>query len=120
MSDTARAAGLALLRSHVLIAGEAVQGDSRIAVDDPATGEVIGHVPELGVEQTERAIAAAHAAFPAWSGTSPHERAAILRRWAALIDAKAEGLAGLMALENGKPLEEARGEVAYANGFIKT
>lgn len=119
MSDTARAAGLALLRSHALIAGEAVQGDSRIAVDDPATGGVIGHVPDLGVEQTERAIAAAHAAFPAWSGTSPHERAAILRRWAALIDAKAEGLAGLMALENGKPLEEARGEVAYANGFIK-
>ena len=119
MTHPARAAGLKLLRPHALIAGEAVTADARIAVDDPATGEVIGHVPDLGAAETDRAIAAAHEAFPAWSRTSPHERAAFLRRWAALIDANAEGLAGLMALENGKPLEEARGEVAYANGFLK-
>ena len=119
MTHPARAAGLKLLRQHALIAGEAVTADQRIAVDDPATGEVIGHVPDLGAKETDRAIAAAHDAFPAWSRTRPDERAAFLRRWAALIDDNAEGLAGLMALENGKPLDEARGEVAYANGFLK-
>ena len=115
-----KAAARALIRQHALIAGEAVPVKGKgIAVDDPATGEVIGHVPDLGAAETERAIQAAHDAFPAWSRSDPHERAAFLRRWAALIDDNAEGLAGLMALENGKPLEEARGEVTYANGFIK-
>ena len=115
-----KAAARALIREHVLIAGETIPVKGKgIAVDDPATGEIIGHVPELGTAETERAIQAAHDAFPAWSRSDPHQRAAFLRRWAALIDDHAEGLAGLMALENGKPLEEARGEVAYANGFIK-
>lgn len=114
-----RDAGLSLLREHALIAGEPVTSDARIAVDDPSTGEIIGHVPDLGAADTERAIEAAADAFPAWSRTSPHERAAILRDWARRIDDDAEGLAALMALENGKPFEEARGEVAYANSFIK-
>ena len=119
MSDP-KAAGLALIREHALIAGEAipVKGKS-IAVDDPATGEIIGRVPDLGAAETERAIQAAHDAFADWSRSDPHARAAFLRRWAALIDDSAEGLAGLMALENGKTLTEARGEVTYANGFIK-
>ena len=115
----ARDAGLKLLREHALIAGEPVASDARIAVDDPATGEIIGHVPDLGAAETERAIQAAHAAFPGWSRSDPHHRAGILRDWARLIDGHAEGLAALMALENGKPFEEARGEVAYANSFIK-
>ncbi len=115
----ARDAGLKLLREHALIAGQPTTSDARIAVDDPATGEIIGHVPDLGAAETERAIRAAAEAFPAWSGTSPHERAAVLRDWARRIDDKAEALAALMALENGKPFEEAKGEVAYANGFIK-
>ncbi len=114
-----REAGRSLLREHALIAGAPVTSDARIPVDDPATGEIIGHVPDLGAAETERAIQAAHDAFPAWSRTSPHGRAAILREWARLIDDKAEGLAALMALENGKPFEEAKGEVAYANSFIK-
>lgn len=114
-----REAGLSLLREHALIAGKPVTADARIAVDDPATGEIIGHVPDLGAAETERAIRAAADAFPAWSQTSPHERAAILRDWARRIDDEAEGLAALMALENGKPFEEAKGEVAYANSFIK-
>ena len=114
-----RDAGLELLREHALIAGEAVTSDARIPVDDPATGEIIGHVPDLGAAEAERAIQTAHDAFPAWSRTSPHARAAVLREWARLIDDKAEGLAALMALENGKPFEEAKGEVAYANSFIK-
>jgi len=119
MSDP-KAAGRALIREHALIAGEviAVTGQG-IAVDDPATGEIIGHVPDLGAAETERAVKAAHDAFPDWSRSDPHARAAFLRRWAALIDENAEGIAGLMALENGKTLAEARGEITYANGFIK-
>ena len=120
MNTAARDAGLKLLREHAFIAGEAVPaGADGIAVDDPATGEIIGHIPNLGAAETERAIQAAHEAFPAWSRSDPHKRAKFLRDWAALIDDNLEGLGALMALENGKPFEEAKGEVAYANGFIK-
>jgi succinate-semialdehyde dehydrogenase/glutarate-semialdehyde dehydrogenase len=119
MTIAARDAGLMLLREHALIAGEAVTGDKRIAVDDPATGEIIGHVPDLGVAETERAVQAAHDAFPEWSRTDPHKRAAFLREWARLIDENLDGLGALMALENGKPFEEARGEAVYANSFLK-
>jgi succinate-semialdehyde dehydrogenase / glutarate-semialdehyde dehydrogenase len=114
-----RDAGLKLLREHALIGGEAVTGTARIAVDDPATGEILGHVPDLGAAETERAIRAATDAFPDWSRSDPHRRAQILRDWAALVDENTNGLAALMALENGKPFAEARGEVAYANGFLK-
>jgi succinate-semialdehyde dehydrogenase / glutarate-semialdehyde dehydrogenase len=114
-----RDAGLKLLREHALIGGEAVTGTARIAVDDPATGEVLGHVPDLGAAETEQAIRAAAAAFPDWSRSDPHRRAQILRDWSALVDENTVGLAALMALENGKPFAEARGEVAYANGFLK-
>jgi succinate-semialdehyde dehydrogenase/glutarate-semialdehyde dehydrogenase len=75
--------------------------------------------PDLGVAETERAIQAAHDAFPDWSRTDPHKRATFLRDWARLIDENLDGLGGLMALENGKPFEEARGEAVYANSFLK-
>jgi succinate-semialdehyde dehydrogenase/glutarate-semialdehyde dehydrogenase len=116
----AREAGLKLLRQHALIAGEAipVSGEG-IAVDDPATGEIIGRVPDLGVAETETAIRAAEDAFADWSRSDPHRRAAFLREWARLVDENTEGLGALMALENGKPFEEAKGEVAYANSFLK-
>ncbi|MGQ2989810.1 MAG: NAD-dependent succinate-semialdehyde dehydrogenase [Brevundimonas sp.] len=120
MNTAARDAGLKLLRQHAFIAGEAVPVSGKgIAVDDPATGEVLGHIPDLGVAETERAIQAAHEAFPDWSRSDPHKRAAFLREWARLIDDNTEGLGALMALENGKPFEEAKGEVAYANSFLK-
>jgi len=120
VNQTAKNAGLALMRQHALIAGEPIPANgSGIAVDDPATGEVIGHVPELGAAETDAAIQAAAEAFPDWSRGDPHRRAAFLRQWAALIDQNLEGLGALMALENGKPFEEAKGEVTYANGFIK-
>lgn len=119
MTRDPRDAGLKLLREHALIAGEAVTGSAWIEVDDPADGSIIGRIPDLGVAETERAIKASVDAFPAWSRSDPHKRAAILREWARLIDENAEGLGALMALENGKPFEEAKGEVAYANGFIK-
>ncbi|WP_333591593.1 NAD-dependent succinate-semialdehyde dehydrogenase [Brevundimonas sp.] len=114
-----RAAGLKLLRQHALIAGEAVTSARTLVVDDPATGETLGHVPALDPAEVERAVQAAHDAFADWSRSDPHRRAAFLRAWAGLIDDNVEGLAALMALENGKPFEEAKGEVAYANGFIK-
>jgi succinate-semialdehyde dehydrogenase/glutarate-semialdehyde dehydrogenase len=108
------------MRQHALIAGEAIAaGPNGIAVDDPATGELIGRVPDLGVAETERAIQAAHDAFPEWSRTDPHSRSAFLRDWARLIDENLDGLGALMAIENGKPYEEARGEVVYANSFLK-
>lgn len=120
MTQTAKDAGLSLLRQHALIAGEPIPANGAgVAVDDPATGEIIGHVPDLGVAETEAAIQAAAEAFPAWSRSDPHKRAAFLRKWAELIDENTEGLGALMALENGKPFDEAKGEVAYANGFIK-
>ncbi|WP_374600300.1 NAD-dependent succinate-semialdehyde dehydrogenase [Brevundimonas sp.] len=120
MNTAARDAGLKLLRQHALIAGRAIAANGKgISVDDPATGEIIGHIPDLGVTETEQAIDAAHDAFADWSRSDPHKRAAFLREWARLIDENTEGLGALMALENGKPFEEAKGEVAYANGFIK-
>ena len=120
MNIAARDAGLKLLRQHALIAGEAVLANGRgIAVDDPATGEIIGWIPDLGVTETEQAVQAAHDVFADWSRSDPHKRAAFLREWARLIDENTEGLGALMALENGKPFEEAKGEVAYANSFIK-
>ncbi|MBJ7447373.1 MAG: NAD-dependent succinate-semialdehyde dehydrogenase [Brevundimonas sp.] len=120
MNTAARDAGLKLLRQHALIAGEAISanGDG-IPVDDPATGKTIGWIPDLGAAETQKAIDAAHDAFADWSRSDPHKRAAFLREWARLIDENTEGLGALMALENGKPFEEAKAEVAYANGFIK-
>ncbi len=120
MNTAARDAGLKLLRQHALIAGEAIPANGQgIAVDDPATGETIGWIPDLGVAETQAAINAAQDAFADWSRSDPHKRAAFLRKWARLIDENTEGLGALMALENGKPFEEAKGEVTYANGFIK-
>jgi succinate-semialdehyde dehydrogenase/glutarate-semialdehyde dehydrogenase len=114
-----RDAGLKLIREHALIDGAAVSGDRWIEVDDPATGEIVGRVPDLGEAETRRAIDAAVRDFPAWSAESPHRRAAILRDWARLVDEQTGALGALMAIENGKPFEEAKGEVAYANGFLK-
>ncbi|HEV7353463.1 MAG TPA: NAD-dependent succinate-semialdehyde dehydrogenase [Brevundimonas sp.] len=114
-----RDAGLKLIREHALIDGAAVTGDRWIDVDDPATGEIVGRVPDLGEAETRRAIDAAVRDFPAWAAESPHRRAAILRDWARLVDEQTEALGALMAIENGKPFEEAKGEVAYANGFLK-
>ena len=94
-------------------------GGSSIAVDDPATGEIVGVVPKLGRSETREAIAAAAAAFPAWRARMAKERAQILRRWFELILESQEDLAKLMTLEQGKPLAESRGEVAYGASFIE-
>ncbi|MBK3400511.1 MULTISPECIES: NAD-dependent succinate-semialdehyde dehydrogenase [Methylobacterium] len=111
----------ALLRFQAFVAGEWCDAGSggSLPVADPATGETLGTVPDCGADETRAAIAAAEAAFPAWRRTAPAERAAILERWNALILENAEDLAAIMTAEQGKPLAEARGEVAYGASFVK-
>jgi succinate-semialdehyde dehydrogenase / glutarate-semialdehyde dehydrogenase len=94
-------------------------GGKTIAVDNPATGEILGTVPSMGAAETRRAIEAANAAFPAWRAKTAKERAAVLRKWFELMMANQEDLARLMTAEQGKPLAESRGEIAYAASFIE-
>ena len=110
----------ALFREAAYIGGEWVgEGRSRVAVRNPASNDVIGHVPDLGAAETTRAIAAAHAAFPGWRGTPAAKRSQLLDAWHDAVIANAEPLAQLMTLEQGKPLAESRGEIAYGAGFVK-
>ena len=90
-----------------------------IAVRNPANGEVIGEVPALAASETRAAIEAAHAAYPAWRALIAKERAAILRRLNDLILAHADDRALIMTAEQGKPLAESKGEIAYAASFIE-
>ncbi|SNT73789.1 NAD-dependent succinate-semialdehyde dehydrogenase [Paracoccus seriniphilus] len=110
-----------LLRRQALIGGKWVDAESgaRIEVTDPATGAVLGTVPDVSAGQTGQAIAAAEAAFAQWRRTSPAERAKLLMAWHDLMIAATEDLAMILTLEQGKPLAEARGEIAYGASFIK-
>jgi len=110
-----------LLRSQAFYGGAWRDADSgeTIAVTDPYSGEVLAHVASIGEAEIQSAIAAAQAAFPRWSRTPHRDRGLLLRRWLELIDAHKEDLARLITLENGKPLKEARAEVAYGAGFIE-
>jgi succinate-semialdehyde dehydrogenase/glutarate-semialdehyde dehydrogenase len=90
-----------------------------IDVDNPATGEILGKVPRLGAAETRTAIEAAAKAFPAWRKTTAKERAVVMRRWFELMMANQEDLAQLMTAEQGKPIGESRGEVAYAASFLE-
>jgi succinate-semialdehyde dehydrogenase/glutarate-semialdehyde dehydrogenase len=110
-----------LLRTRAFIGGEwvdAAEGGTH-PVLNPATREVLGTVPVMGASETRRAIQAASAALPAWAARTAKERAAILRRWYELLMANQEDLATLMTAEQGKPLAEAKGEIAYAAAFIE-
>ena len=89
------------------------------AVDDPATGETIRHVPRMGPAETTRALRAAEAALPGWRGLLAKERARIMRRWADLMVENAEPLARLLTTEQGKPLAESRVEIDYAASFLE-
>lgn len=110
-----------LLRTRAYIDGAWLDadGDARFEVRNPADGSVIASVPDMGATESQRAIAAAEAALPAWRARTAKERAAVLRRWFELILANQEDLAVLMTAEQGKPLAEARGEVAYGASFIE-
>jgi succinate-semialdehyde dehydrogenase/glutarate-semialdehyde dehydrogenase len=102
-----------------LIGGEWITSKDTFTVIDPATGAEITRVPNLGAADTTRAIDAAAAALPAWSKKTAKERAQILKRWFDLVIAETEHLAQLMTAEQGKPLAESRGEVAYGASFIE-
>ncbi len=110
---------LLIQRCH--INGSWCDADSGATMDvtNPATGEIIATVPRMGSAETRRAVRAAAAALPGWSGTLARERARVLRRWYELIMASQEDLALLMTCEQGKPLAESRGEIAYAASFIE-
>jgi succinate-semialdehyde dehydrogenase/glutarate-semialdehyde dehydrogenase len=109
-----------LLRDTCLINGEWIAASgARIDVRNPATGDLVGTVPSFGAVETRRAIDAAQAAFHPWRAKTAAERAKILRRWFELMMENQEDLARLMTLEQGKPLAEARGEIAYAASFIE-
>jgi aspartate-semialdehyde dehydrogenase len=111
----------ALLRTLGHIGGRwtAAPDASDFAVTDPATGTLVARVASLDTVATDQAISAAVAAFPAWAARLPKDRARILRRWAVLMHEASEDLALLMTLEQGKPLTESRGEIAYAAEFLE-
>ena len=110
-----------LLRQQAYVNGEWVDADNgtTLAVTNPATGAQIGTIPHMGTAETRRAIEAANAAWPAWRRKSAKERAAILRKWNDLILENTDDLALLMTSEQGKPLAESKGEVAYGASFIE-
>ena len=110
-----------LFRQQCYVDGAWLDADdkSTIAVKNPADGAQLGTVPKMGVAETRRAIEAANAAFPAWRAKTAKERSIILRRWFELMMANQEDLAQLMTAEQGKPLAESRGEIAYAASFIE-
>ena len=111
----------ALQTNKGLIGGEWIAADTSRSIDvtDPATGSVIGQVPEMGRAETARAIAAAEEAREDWAARPASERAEILMRWCNLMLANLEDLARLLTLEQGKPLDQARGEIKYAASFLR-
>ena len=110
-----------LFRQRGYLAGDWIEADDGAVsiIANPATGAPLGQVPELGAAETRRAIEAAHAAQPGWRALTAQARAVILRRWFTLLLENQEDLATLMTLEQGKPLAEARGEIAYAASFLE-
>ena len=110
-----------LLKQLCYINGQWIAADSghTINVTNPATGDVIGTIPKMGTHETHLAINAANDAWPAWRAKTAKERAAIMRRWFDLMMENQEDLAVIMTAEQGKPLAESRGEIAYAASFIE-
>ena len=108
-----------LLKTDGLINGQWITGSHRFEVLDPATGGKLAEVANLGPAEAEAAIAAANAAWPAWRGKTAKERSILMRKWFDLLIAHTEDLARMMTAENGKPLAESRGEVAYGASFVE-
>ena len=111
----------ALFRQQCFIDGRWLDADSgeTITIRNPATGETLGTVPKMGAAETRYAIDAANAALPAWRAKTAGERARLLRRWYELMMAHQDDLGLLMTSEQGKPLAEAKGEIAYAAGYLE-
>ncbi len=110
-----------LLKQLCYVNGKWASADSAktINVTNPATGEIVGTIPKMGIVETARAIEDANKAWPAWRAKTAKERASILRRWYELIMENQDDLAIIMTTEQGKPLAESRGEISYAASFIE-
>ena len=110
-----------LFRQAALIGGEWIEADpsNAIKVDNPATGEIIGLVPNLGAAETKKAIATAEIAQKEWAARTAKERSGILRRWFELMMENQDDLGRILTAEQGKPLAEAKGEIAYGASFIE-
>ncbi|GAB1391882.1 NADP-dependent succinate-semialdehyde dehydrogenase [Rhodocyclaceae bacterium] len=110
-----------LLRDRAFINGQwsGAETGATVPVHNPASGALLGTVPDMAAAETRRAIAAANAAWPAWRTLTAKQRGHILRQWFELIVAHADDLALLMTSEQGKPLAEARGEALYAASFVE-
>lgn len=110
-----------LLKTECLIDGrwQAATDGSHIPVHNPATGELVANVPRLGEEETQAAIAAASRAFVDWKARTAEQRAAVLHKWFELLMQHQEDLAQIMTAEQGKPLAESRGEIAYAASYVQ-
>jgi succinate-semialdehyde dehydrogenase/glutarate-semialdehyde dehydrogenase len=110
-----------LWKEQGFIGGAWLPADSAQTTEirNPASGAVLGSVPNMGAAEARRAIEAAHAAFPAWAKKTAGERARLMRKWFDLMIANLEDLAVIMTAEQGKPLNESRGEIAYAASFIE-
>lgn len=110
-----------LVKQQAFIDGQWISAASgnTMTVLDPATGEKVGEVPDLGVTEANAAVEAADRAFASWKKTTAKQRGALLRRWYELIMEHQESLAALLTAEQGKPLSEARGEVAYGASFVE-
>ena len=112
---------MSLFREQCYVDGQWIDADSGEAIDvtNPANGDLLGSVPKLGAAETRRAIEAADRAWPAWRDLLAKERAAILRKWFNLMMENQDDLAVLMTLEQGKPLAESKGEIAYGASFVE-
>ncbi|MDH0614944.1 MULTISPECIES: NADP-dependent succinate-semialdehyde dehydrogenase [unclassified Agrobacterium] len=109
-----------LLRQAAFVGGEWIEANGAgIAVTNPATGDVIGYVPKLGAAETKKAIAVAERVQKEWAARTAKERAGILRKWFELMIANQDDLGHILTLEQGKPLAEAKGEIAYGASFIE-
>jgi succinate-semialdehyde dehydrogenase/glutarate-semialdehyde dehydrogenase len=111
----------ALFREKAYIGGQWKDADSRgtIAVNNPATGLLVGSVPDMGAAETELAIGIADAARRDWAALAAKDRSAVLRRWFELMLENVEDLAVIMTAEQGKPISESRGEIRYAASFVE-
>ncbi|MDH4124887.1 MAG: NAD-dependent succinate-semialdehyde dehydrogenase [Gammaproteobacteria bacterium] len=110
-----------LLKTQAYVNGVWIDADSgaTLAVTNPANGDTIARIAKCGTVETRRAIEAAHSALPAWRNKVPKERAAILRRWYTLMMEAQDDLAQILTAEQGKPLAEAKGEIAYGASYIE-
>ena len=110
-----------LLREKCYVDGQWIGADdgATMPVIDPATGALVGTAPLCGAPETRRAIDAAHRAFPAWRAKTAKERCAVLRAWTALMLEHADDLARILTAEQGKPINEAKGEIVIGAAYVE-